>query len=86
MIQFLSGATALGCAAIALFFVRYWRKSGDRLFAIFALAFGLLAGERLGLAFVSPALEGRNLVYLMRLCAFILIIIGIVDKNRSPRD
>ena len=36
----------------------------------------------LGLSIVDPALESQHYVYLFRLLAFVLIIIGIFDKNR----
>ena len=83
MASFLSGAVMLGCAAIALFFLRSWRRTGDRLFGFFALAFGLLAVERWVLALLSAAHELRYSVYTIRLAAFVVILIAIVDKNRS---
>jgi hypothetical protein len=88
MQEFLSGAFMLACAASALFFFRFWRKSGDRLFASLSLAFAMLAVERTVLAFVSLEFEGRHWIYLARLATFVLIIAGILDKNRprwSPR-
>jgi hypothetical protein len=85
MIQLLYGVFILGGAAVALFFFRYWRKSHDRLFAIMAIAFSLLTVERAVLAFVPPWYEGRHWIYLARLVAFVLIILGIIDKNRPLR-
>jgi uncharacterized membrane protein HdeD (DUF308 family) len=82
---FLLGAFALACAAVALFFFRYWRKTHERLFAILALAFTLLAMERTVLAFVPPDQESRHWIFLVRLSAFLLIIAGIIDKNRPRR-
>ena len=43
MIDFLSGAVTIGYVLAALFFVRFWRRTADRLFLAFAIAFGLLA-------------------------------------------
>jgi hypothetical protein len=37
---------------------------------------------RAGLAFVEPGVELRHTLYLFRLTAFVLILIGIIDKNR----
>jgi hypothetical protein len=79
---FLSGAVMLGCAAIGLFFLRSWRRTGDRLFGFFALAFLLLAVERWVLV-LAPAHELRYSIFLIRLAAFVVILIAIVDKNRS---
>lgn len=71
--------------AFALFFFRYWERTRDRLFAILALTFTLLALERIVLAFVSHYLEGRHWIFVARLLAFVLILIGIIDKNRPHR-
>ena len=80
---FLHGAMAMGCAAICLFFVRFSLRTGDRLFAFLAASFGLLTVERLLLAMVPVADERRPFVYIVRLIAFVLIIIGVLDKNRA---
>lgn len=83
MIDFLSGAFFMACLAAALVFLRFWRRTGDRFFALFAASFGLLAGERLILVFIQPADEARTFVHLIRLAAFAIIVVGIVDKNRA---
>lgn len=85
MTLFLPGAYAMACVAIALFFTLYWRKTRDRLFAVFALAFLLFALERVVLAFVPADQEGRHWIFLARLVGFVLIILGVVDKNRPRR-
>src|SRR5687768_8049946 len=36
MFEFLAGASFIAAAAIALFFARFWRDTGDRFFALFA--------------------------------------------------
>lgn len=81
--DFLSGFTAMGYLMAALFFLRFWKGTRDRLFAIFALAFGILALQRFGLTVTGEASERGNPFYLLRLLAFVLILIAIVDKNRS---
>jgi hypothetical protein len=68
-----------------LFFLRFWKLSRDRLFVFFASAFWLLGLNWLGLALTNPTQESRHEIYLVRLLAFVLIIIGIVDKNRRSR-
>lgn len=50
MEQFIMGAIAMASTVAALFFLRFWRDTGDRLFAMFALAFLLLGITRLGLS------------------------------------
>ena len=83
MNEFLSGAIMMGAAGVGLFFVRSWKRTGDRLLLLFGLAFWILSTERWMLAIVPTAHEVRPFVYLMRLAAFILILAAIVDKNRS---
>jgi hypothetical protein len=83
MSSFISGAIMIGAAAIGLFFVRSWKRTWDRLFLLFGLAFSLLSAERWVLALVPTAHEFRPFVYLIRLTAFVLILAAIVDKNRG---
>jgi hypothetical protein len=83
--QFLNGAITFGFLVAAVFFLRFWRRSAERLFAMFAAAFFVLAIERVILALVSPENEFRSFVYIVRLVAFVLIIIAIVDKNRGAK-
>lgn len=80
--QFILGCVVMGCLAAGLFFVRFWRRSGDRFFALFALAFWLLGINWLLLAFTA-ADEVRTALYVVRLVAFIIILIAIWDKNRA---
>jgi drug/metabolite transporter superfamily protein YnfA len=84
--EFLSGATMVASAVIALFFLRYWRETRDRLFLMFAGGFFTFALSRLLLAFLDEKDEGRVLVYMLRLVAFALILAAIVEKNRSHRQ
>jgi hypothetical protein len=79
---FLMGAIAMASAVAALFFLRFWRETGDRLFLIFAGAFLLLGLTRIGLAMAGDQSEIDTSWYWVRLAAFVLILIAIVDKNR----
>jgi hypothetical protein len=83
--QFLNGAIMFGFVIAAVFFLRFWRRSADRLFAIFAAAFFVLAIERVVLAIIRPENEFAPYVYSVRLLAFVLIIVAIIDKNRSAK-
>lgn len=80
---FLSGAVAAGFLVAGLFFLRFWRRTRDSLFISFALAFWLLG---LGQALVSLTdipVEERSWIYLIRLAAFLLILLAIFRKNRA---
>ena len=56
---FLAGALAMGFGIAGLFFLRFWRKTRDRLFALFALSFFVMALNRVVLAFVGAGPGGR---------------------------
>ena len=83
--RFLLGALVMGCFVAGLFFLRFWRKTRDRLFAIFALAFWLMGVNWLALSFTDPQAEFRPALYLIRLLAFVLILFAILEKNRASR-
>ena len=82
MLLFLWGALTMVSATIGLMFLKFWRRTGDRLFALFGTAFFVFALNWLVLAVVQPSDESRHYVYLIRLFAFVLLLIGIIDKNR----
>ena len=82
MEEFLMGAIAMASGVAALFFLRFWRDTGDRLFGIFALAILLLGATRFGLALSNEPVEDRTWWYWVRLVAFLLILLAIADKNR----
>jgi len=85
--DFLSGAVAMGFAACALFFLRFWKRTREELFLAFAVAFLLLGGGQTVLALANIPTEERGSIYLLRLLAFLLILIAIYRKNRqSARD
>lgn len=77
--------TAMGCLGVAVCFLSFWRQTADRLFFLFALAFALFGVNMLLLAAINPAHESRHLIYLIRLAAFLVIIVAIIDKNRVRR-
>ncbi|WP_428303938.1 DUF5985 family protein [Lacipirellula sp.] len=82
MEHFIMGAIAMASLVVAAFFLRFWRDTHDRLFAMFAVAFVLLGLTRLGLAMSGDASEGNTSWYWVRLAAFILILVAIADKNK----
>lgn len=80
---FLSGAIAATSLTVAAFFVRFWQKTRDRLFVYFAVAFLMLTLERLMRSVLHMEDELAPFVYGVRLISFLIIIAGIVDKNRA---
>jgi hypothetical protein len=84
MRTFVWGILAMASLIATLFFLRYWRASRERLFAFFALAFAGLAANWTGLAIIDqPTDEAQQkYAYVVRLVAFLILLIGIFDKNR----
>jgi hypothetical protein len=80
---FCYGVISMGCGIAGLFFLRFWRETRDRFFVFFAVAFLALAAERVALVAVAVDESMRHYFYVLRLFAFLLIIIGIADKNRQ---
>jgi hypothetical protein len=78
-----SGAVLFGFVVVGLFFWRFWRQTGARLFAAFSVAFFILAVERAMI--LTEVVEPINqpFVYLTRLIAFVIIAGAIWDTNRG---
>ena len=82
----------VGFLASAYFFFRFWQKTRDSLFAVFATSFLILAVERVFLLATlnvgDPSGAGHELrgyVYWFRLVAFSLILVAFVLKNRQSK-
>ena len=82
MIGLLSGTLLALYFVAGLFFLKFWATSRDRLFAMFAAAFWILALQRLILTVTRAIVEDQAIFYTLRLLAFVIIIVAIVDKNR----
>ena len=85
MIEFMSGAVTMGFAIAAIFFLRFWRSTADRVFLAFAAAFFLLALGQALAAWLGTGDERVGYAYLLRFFAFVLILIAIIDKNMVAR-
>jgi uncharacterized membrane protein HdeD (DUF308 family) len=80
---FLLGVIATCSIFAGIFFLRYWRDTRDSLFLNFALAFIIEGINRTVMMFYAHPNEASPWVYLVRSCAFLLIVAAIVKKNRS---
>ncbi|HEY5721534.1 MAG TPA: DUF5985 family protein [Allosphingosinicella sp.] len=81
--DFLSGAATLGFVLCGLHFLGFWKRTRDSLFLAFAFAFWLLGLNQAILALADIPVEERSWVFLLRLTAFVLIIVAVVAKNRK---
>jgi hypothetical protein len=90
MNEILLGAVSIGSLVIGMFFVRFWLRSRDRFFLLFALAFLIEAVNRFLLGASGALREEAPAYYIVRIIAYGLILFAIVDKNRAapkrPRD
>ncbi len=78
---FLSGMVTMGFLLSGLFFFRFWSRTRDRLFALFGIAFWLMAANQVvSHAFGFPE-QQLFWAYLLRVIAYLLLIAGIVAKN-----
>jgi hypothetical protein len=83
MNNFLLGALFMGAVVIAMFFLRFYRRTHDRFFAFFSVAFAIMALNQLALLILGEASEYRSWVYVVRLAAYFIILLAILDKNRA---
>ena len=92
--SFLFGACMLAFAASGLFFLKYYKASGDRFFQLFSWACGFLAVERIVLCFLTspfastptPQSKSESWVYFFRLIAFLLIARGSLLETEHWLD
>ena len=78
---FVGGALTLGWLAVGVYFLKFWRRTGDGLFAAFAVAFALLAANQAAPILLNIPSENQGYIYLLRLAAFLLIIAAVLRKN-----
>jgi hypothetical protein len=83
MNDIMTGAVAMGLALAAISFLRFWRTTRDRLFGLFALSFLVLAINRVALVLLETQGINRGYFYWIRFVAFAVILLAILDKNRS---
>jgi hypothetical protein len=83
MNQMLIGAIAIASFTVGLFFLRFWRTTCDRFFLFFALSFWIEGVNRVLQGTIEGWGEESPACYLVRLLAYGLIIVAILDKNRK---
>ena len=82
MTHFFAGILVMGYVVATMYFARFWRASRDRLFLFFAIGFALLALQRITLAVAYLLPVPLTTHYVLRLAGFVVILAGILDKNR----
>ncbi|HTM07459.1 MAG TPA: DUF5985 family protein [Verrucomicrobiae bacterium] len=85
MKELLIGAVAMASLIAAMFFLRFWHNTRDRLFLYFAFSFGIEGVNRVVLGLTGNPDEDRPFFYFVRFISFLLIIIAIVEKNFASK-
>ena len=83
LVAALSGAAAMASLAVALFFLKFWQRTRDFFFLLFAAAFAIDAASRLALGITQVSDTAEPIYFLPRLVMFGLIAIAIIGKNAS---
>ena len=81
----LLGAVVMGDVIAALFFVRFWKMTGDRFFLFFSASFLAIAVSRLVVDESIPPFGMEAVGYMIRILSYLFIIAGILYKNRGTR-
>jgi hypothetical protein len=79
MSGFFLGMNTMGFLTAAVFFLRFWRKTADELFAAFSAAFLLFALDQAFLCVEQASTASWS--FLFRLAGFGLLILAILRKN-----
>ncbi|MBR0754303.1 hypothetical protein JQ604_19130 [Bradyrhizobium jicamae] len=82
----LTGAAAMASLAIALFFLKFWRRTRDAFFLLFAMAFAIDATSRIALGITEVSDTAEPIYFLPRLLMFGFIAIAIIKKNAPRKD
>lgn len=80
-VGFLLGVVAITSLAAGVFFLKFWRRTQDKLFLAFAIAFIIEGLNRTAVAFSAPSDEGSPWNYVVRFFAFLVILVAILRKN-----
>lgn len=81
MVEFLSGALVMAYFISGVYFLRFWRRTRDRLFMHFAVAFWLFAVTQIIVTALGSEDQRSGHPYVLRIAGFIFILAAIVDKN-----
>lgn len=86
MNDFLFGAIAAASAVAGLIFLRFHRRTHDRFFLYFAASFWIEAIGRWCTATFNWADDNNTAMYALRIVAYGLILVAILDKNLPRRE
>jgi len=79
------GAVAMASLVAAMFFLRFWKHTGDKFFLWFAVSFAIEGINRAALGFSENPNEGQPFFYIVRFLSYLLIVVAIIFKN-TPKS
>jgi hypothetical protein len=82
MAEILIGAIVMASFVIGLFFLRFWKNTGDRFFLFFSMSFWIDGINRALVVMLVSWDQSSTQYYLFRILAYMLIVAGILYKNR----
>lgn len=82
---FLLGIIVAATLGSAAFFLKFWRQTRDPLFLAFGVAFLIEAANRCFVLFLEEPHQGHPVSHLIRVASYVVILAGIVHKNRRAR-
>ena len=80
---FLLGVVSTASFVAGLIFLKFWRDTRDFFFLAFAASFMIEGVNRIGYLFLTNPNEAAPWIYVIRLCALLLILVAILRKNCS---
>jgi hypothetical protein len=81
IVWFLLGFVSTASLVAGVFFLKFWKSTGDLLFAAFAAFFVVEAISEFGRLFIPRPNEGAFWIYALRLAALLGILAAILRKN-----
>jgi hypothetical protein len=82
---FLLGCITASSLIIGLFFLRFWKATGDILFLAFAVFFVIQGGSHAFVMNLSYPNEGNFWLFLVRLLSILVVLAAILWKNAGKR-
>ena len=80
-----TGAISMAYLVAFLFFLRFWKTTGDMFFLFFAISFFMEGVNRAIAGYTGAMFENTPVIYIIRLISYLLIIIAFVTKNLPSR-
>jgi uncharacterized membrane protein HdeD (DUF308 family) len=77
------GAVAMASLVAAMFFLRFWKHTGDKFFLWFAVSFAIEGINRAALGLSENPNEGQPFFYIVRFLSYLMIVVAIVSKNMA---